>query len=680
MNRKVLLLEPRYKAKYPPLGLMKISSFHKEKGDKVLFAKGRLQDDMDIKKWDRVYVSTLFTYEWDKSKEAIEYAKEIVKDINEIFVGGIMATLNPEFIEQETGIKPIEGRLNCKENATRLGYEDADKIDNITPDYSILNDVSYKYSYSNDYFAFMTRGCGMDCDFCAVKILEPKYETHISIREQIEAINEKYGEKRNLLLMDNNVLKSPQFEEIINEIVEMGFGKGKYNKKYTNPGSGAKVERYVDFNQGLDANYLTEEKARLLSQINIKPARIAFDNIKEENKYRDAVERCARYGINYISNYILYNAPGMKGKGNTQYEADTPVDLYNRIRITNELKNYINRDRKGSKKVKIFSFPMRYVPLDRYDRKYKGPKWNHKYLRAVQVMLHPTQGKGPSKMSYFHAAFGNDEKEYEKYLMMPESILMIRGEPKRLKRESDEEWEKRYNKYIKNQKIVMEWERLYNIVNKKSLLKLIKDNKFSTNKYLKIVDDSLKKIYLHYLSNSQFCLLLYKIQNGSEKELIYNYTMNEHNLFIKKIAKYIYEKQVYNKKLIGYLDVYRLDGLKLLLQEWTKNDFEDESRFLNRLEKANRKFGLINNNFLYVLKILYDNNYFTEKEIKNLKAQLLNLNILTIAYYITSKENDLKEVMTGRNVAKNDIDIILETIETAESYLEENSIKKTLIG
>ncbi|MEP7171016.1 MAG: hypothetical protein ABI855_16740, partial [Bacteroidota bacterium] len=42
--RNILLIEPNYKNKYPPIGLMKISTYHKRLGDKVTFFKGDLKD------------------------------------------------------------------------------------------------------------------------------------------------------------------------------------------------------------------------------------------------------------------------------------------------------------------------------------------------------------------------------------------------------------------------------------------------------------------------------------------------------------------------------------------------------------------------------------------------------------------------------------------------------------
>ena len=35
MGRNILLVEPGYQNKYPPLGLMKIAAYHRERGDQI---------------------------------------------------------------------------------------------------------------------------------------------------------------------------------------------------------------------------------------------------------------------------------------------------------------------------------------------------------------------------------------------------------------------------------------------------------------------------------------------------------------------------------------------------------------------------------------------------------------------------------------------------------------------
>ncbi len=40
MSRKILLIEANYKNKYPPLGLMKLATYHRQLGDDVTFYKG----------------------------------------------------------------------------------------------------------------------------------------------------------------------------------------------------------------------------------------------------------------------------------------------------------------------------------------------------------------------------------------------------------------------------------------------------------------------------------------------------------------------------------------------------------------------------------------------------------------------------------------------------------------
>ena len=42
-KRKVLLVEPNYKNKYPPMGLMKLATYFRRRGDDVRFYKGDMK-------------------------------------------------------------------------------------------------------------------------------------------------------------------------------------------------------------------------------------------------------------------------------------------------------------------------------------------------------------------------------------------------------------------------------------------------------------------------------------------------------------------------------------------------------------------------------------------------------------------------------------------------------------
>ena len=42
--RNILLIEPNYKNKYPPIGLMKLATYHRMLGDNVRFYKGDLKE------------------------------------------------------------------------------------------------------------------------------------------------------------------------------------------------------------------------------------------------------------------------------------------------------------------------------------------------------------------------------------------------------------------------------------------------------------------------------------------------------------------------------------------------------------------------------------------------------------------------------------------------------------
>ena len=160
-NKNILLLEPAYRNKYPPLGLMKLAQYHGKNGknDNVVFVKGEDKGVVEGVGWDRVYITTLFKFEWNRIQRTVNYALEIVNhQADKIFVGGIAASLiNDKFYEvpEWSGIRFIKGLLD-KSPAESLHldsfYEElysddtaGEPIENLTPDYSILDHVEYKY-------------------------------------------------------------------------------------------------------------------------------------------------------------------------------------------------------------------------------------------------------------------------------------------------------------------------------------------------------------------------------------------------------------------------------------------------------------------------------------------------------------------------------------------------------
>lgn len=553
-KRKILLLEPNYRNKYPPIGLMKIATYHRMLGDDVRFFKGDMKDfvidciyekclvklnqihkevnwrlyEKDIKvyiktkknsvleellndkngdipiikqwlehysnyykkkeyakpenrEWDRIFVTSLFTFYWKKTIETIEFAKLLVKNEKDLMVGGVLASLLTNEIEEETGIKPFKGILD------KPGVLDDNDIiiDDLPLDYSILDEIDYVYPTGSAYFTFMTKGCTRKCAFCSVPILEPTYKQKVETIDKFNEIKRLYGEQQHLLLMDNNVLASPKFPEIIQEIKDMGFKKGatfvepnqyeiavqklkegyndkaflnkvfkllnellnkrlKRNKKvaqefydildnykllhratiekenilksyeeiaplYEKYRDKSPKQRFVDFNQGTDARYVTDELMQLMSEIPIRPLRIAFDYVGMEKQYVSAVRLAAKYGVKELSNYLLYNFK------------DKPEDLYRRMEINIELAEEL--------KLHIFSFPMKYIPLfgeDAKHREYVGKHWNKKYIRAIQSILNVTKGIVADGKSFFERAFGSNVEEFRDLLYMPETYIVYR--------------------------------------------------------------------------------------------------------------------------------------------------------------------------------------------------------------------------------------------------------------
>lgn len=477
---KILLVEPNYRNKYPPIGLMKISTYYKNKGDFVEFHKGLLPKN-EVEEFDKILITTLFTFDFEMCVQTIRYYATIV-GIKNVFVGGIAATIMPEkFEEQISGIQILRGQLV---DSTILGYNDKVNVDILELDYDILWDISYEYPAADSYFIYTTRGCPRKCSFCAVKTLEPDFYDCNNISSQIKNVDLKFGVKKNLLIMDNNILYSDKLADSVNTLLKMGFGKNnnrikkcnnmkffltslwerrRINKKYDNLLARIKKEF-----ENLKFNRISKKDEEILQTIVDSIGKISDEewigNLKAHEDY--IINFFERYHFHKITRYVdfnqgldarlfdekkaeqlgklaikpcriafddlktkeaYFNAMENAVKHDIRYFSnyllynyeDTPEELWTRLYLNIQFcKKYDD--------ISLFSFPMKYASIEHTDRDYVGKNWNKKFLRAINVILNVTSGVVAKEEDFFLRAFGSNTNEFRMILTMPDDFIRFR--------------------------------------------------------------------------------------------------------------------------------------------------------------------------------------------------------------------------------------------------------------
>ena len=358
---RIALIDTTKKPTCYPVALLKIGAWRQSQGDDCQLFTNRLPDEAD-----EIWLTTCFTFD---IPHALGIVREAKKRAPMVKVGGVAATLLPEYFERE-GVEVHQGLIP---EAEQCG-----------PDYSLLPE-SPEYS-----IAHTSRGCIRKCKFCMVSRLEPTFHNR-------EWLGDLAPGAKQIRFYDNNWLAK--------SVEDLGSDAGLIRGLVR-----AGRITSVDFNQGLDCRLLTEEKADVLRGVPIKPVRFAFDGMQEDGHYQRAVRMMAERGFRSFFSYVLYNF------------RDTPQDLYYRLRESAKLMQDLG--------VSVGSFPMRYQPILEADAKraYTGEHWTEQKKRNLVCLMSLASKRATVTFSgapefppveEFEYWYGKDADEFDRLLSYP---------------------------------------------------------------------------------------------------------------------------------------------------------------------------------------------------------------------------------------------------------------------
>lgn len=250
---------------FPNLSLMKISAYHKSRGDQVEFA-------FPMYRYDKVYVSKVFGDEYSKMPPLYIQADEIVYG----GTGFAITVENGKEVYHKCNDKPLPP-----------------EIEHIYPDYTLYPNLTKDTAYG-----FLTRGCPNNCGFCIVS----QKECARSVK--VADLSEFWREQRHIKLLDPNLLACKDRADLLRQLIDS--------------------RARVDFTQGLDARFVTEEAAGLLKQIKIDKVHFAFDYMKNEKAIVKGLQTYKRVCGTRENNAIVYML--------TNYDTTIEEDLY-RLRM-----------------------------------------------------------------------------------------------------------------------------------------------------------------------------------------------------------------------------------------------------------------------------------------------------------------------------------------------------------
>ena len=267
---KILLVEPGFpippKSKnhrdFLPVGLLKLASYHRERGDGVKLVRGN-QHLLDFIP-DQIKITSLFTYWSNYVRDSVNFYKGTYPRAK-VIVGGIYASLMPEHCKQS----------GCDE--VFVGVDN--RVEKFKPAYDLV-EVDYQIVHTS-------RGCMRKCKFCGTWRIEPEFISKKSIKDEICS--------NRVIFYDNNLLANPYIKVILEELKN-----AKHNGRVV----------YSESQCGIDGRLLTSEVAKLLKQARFLSPRIAWDHgYKQHSMIKKQIDMLvdAGYPSKDIYVFMIYN-------------------------------------------------------------------------------------------------------------------------------------------------------------------------------------------------------------------------------------------------------------------------------------------------------------------------------------------------------------------------------------
>ena len=270
--KRVLLVEPDYYTRYPPLGLLKLSTFFRNQGVETKLVRGKQYPPWEP---DEIYVTSLFSWAWKPVWDSIHYYRTQFPRVP-VHLGGVYASLLPE-----------HARLS---GATDVHVGLHHEAERCVPDYELVPEWDTS-------LLFASRGCVRKCGFCSVPKLEgPPSNLIYDIEDLI------MPQHKRVAFFDNNILTVDNWKNVFTTARDMN--------------------KIVDFNQGLDARAVTDEVAATISTMRFELIRMAYDFVGIRPYVQKAIGTLATRGIDRrkLIFYCLYNY------------VDGPEDFFHKIK------------------------------------------------------------------------------------------------------------------------------------------------------------------------------------------------------------------------------------------------------------------------------------------------------------------------------------------------------------